>query len=65
MLLVGIGAMLPLNAGDLVYVCDPSGETFNGVVEITAPHLKVLWVRTSVGDRKLVDVSQCTIQRMG
>lgn len=61
-----IGTLLSLTAGDLVYVSEPGGATtYEGVVEIIAPHLNVLWVQTTSGDRRLVVANECTIQRVG
>jgi hypothetical protein len=61
-----IGSPLPLEAGDLIHVIDSyNSDTYEGVIEVTAPHLNVIWVRTTGGDRKLVDANECTIQRVG
>lgn len=60
-----IGSLLPLVAGDLIHVTDPGcAETYEGVIEVTAPHLNVLWIRTSAGERKLVDADRCLMQRV-
>jgi hypothetical protein len=62
------GKVIPLLQclpGDLVHVSGLGGShACEGVVDVTAPHLNILWIHTSNGDRKLVDASQCKIQRI-
>jgi hypothetical protein len=59
------GPLLPLLPGDLIHVYDfDVTDSYEGVVDVTAPHLDVLWIRTNAGDRKLIDASQCKIQRI-
>jgi hypothetical protein len=57
--------LLDLRPDDQVHVSglDDVG-TIEGVVDVTAPHLDALWIRTSTGDRKLIDASQHKVQRI-
>lgn len=58
-----VGSLLAIEAGDLICVTDFGGTySYEGTVEVTAPHLNVLWIRTKGGHRKLIDAKDCTIQ---
>ena len=58
-----IGSLLAIEAGDLICVSDFGGaDCYEGIVEVTASHLHVLWIRTRGGHRKLIDANDCAIQ---
>jgi len=54
---------LAIEAGDLICVSDfGDADSYEGIVEVTAPHLNVLWIHTRGGHRKLIDAKDCTIR---
>jgi hypothetical protein len=55
------GILMSLGAGDLVVAHDERGFESQGSVELTAPEIGVLWIRTNSGERKLLDVQEHAI----
>jgi hypothetical protein len=52
-----------LLAGEQVEAFDEEGRHLSGTVETTAPDLGIVWIRTHAGERKLLDVQECSVRR--
>ncbi len=53
-----------LTPGDPVEIFDHRGNIeWQGAVEETAPALGVAWIRTGVGERKLLDIREHSVRR--
>lgn len=55
---------LSLAPGDAVVGEDESGLRWQGTVDMTGPEHGVIWVFTDLGERKLLDISEHSVQRV-
>lgn len=55
-----------LSPGDPVEVYDEQDVIqMRGEIEITAPHLGIIWIRTDVGERRFFDIQEYLIRPSG
>lgn len=60
-----IAFMLSLAVGDFVEIFDDRNVVeWGGTLEEIAPEIGVAWVRTTAGERKLLDIQEHSIRRL-
>jgi hypothetical protein len=56
------GFLFSQGQGDRLLAQDAYGARWLGIVETTAPEQGILWIRTDIGERKLLDIQEHKIR---